>query len=62
MAALGAEKTALEASLAQPMPAAEIAEAGKRLKLLNDELGALEERWLALSEDLDALQTQISGG
>jgi ATP-binding cassette subfamily F protein 3 len=44
------------------MPAAEIAEAGKRLKLLNDELGALEERWLALSEELDALQTQSSGG
>jgi ATP-binding cassette subfamily F protein 3 len=51
----GAEKTALEARLAQPLPAAEIADAGRRLKALNDEIEDLEERWLALSGQLEAL-------
>jgi ATP-binding cassette subfamily F protein 3 len=55
LAAAGAERTALEARLAQPLPPAEIAEAGKRLKTLNDEIGRLEERWLALSDQLEAL-------
>ena len=55
MAAAGTERTALEARLAQPLPPAEIAEAGKRLKALNDEIGRLEERWLALSDQLEAL-------
>ena len=57
MAAAGAEKTALEARLAEPLPAAEIAEAGKRLKALNDEIATLEERWLALSDQLESLAT-----
>jgi ATP-binding cassette subfamily F protein 3 len=55
LVAAGAERTALEARLAQPLPPAEIAEAGKRLKALNDEIGRLEERWLALSDQLEAL-------
>lgn len=55
LAAAGAERTALEARLAQPLPSADIAEAGKRLKALNDEIGRLEERWLALSDQLEAL-------
>jgi ATP-binding cassette subfamily F protein 3 len=55
LAAAGAEKASLEARLANPLPAAEIAEAGKRLKALNDEIGQLEERWLALSDRLEAL-------
>jgi ATP-binding cassette subfamily F protein 3 len=55
LAAAGTEKTALEARLAQPLPAAEIAEAGKRLKALSDEITQLEERWLALSDQLEAL-------
>lgn len=38
LVAAGAERTALEARLAQPLPPAEIAEAGKRLKALNDEI------------------------
>ena len=49
---------ALEDRLAQPMPPAEIAEAGKRLKQLNDELEALEERWLTLSEELEAITAE----
>jgi len=55
LVAAGTERTALEARLAQPLPPAEIAEAGKRLKALNDEIGRLEERWLALSDQLEAL-------
>ena len=41
--------------LAEPLPPAEIADAGKRLKALNDEIAQLEERWLALSDQLEAL-------
>jgi len=55
MAAAGTERTALEARLAQPLASAEIADAGKRLKALNAEIGRLEERWLALSDRLEAL-------
>ncbi len=55
LAEASAEKAALEARLAQPLPAAEIADAGKRLKALNDEIDRLEERWLDLSGQLEAL-------
>jgi ATP-binding cassette subfamily F protein 3 len=55
LTAAGAEKAALEARLAGPLAAAEIAEAGKRLKALVDEIGVLEEHWLALSGQLEAL-------
>ncbi|MDH6594475.1 ATP-binding cassette subfamily F protein 3 [Variovorax sp. TBS-050B] len=57
LAAAGTERSALEARLAEPLPPAEIAEAGKRLKALNDEIERLEERWLALSDQLEALAT-----
>jgi ATP-binding cassette, subfamily F, member 3 len=57
MAALNADKAALEATLASGLPPPEIAQAGKRLKALGDELHALEERWLALSGDLEAIET-----
>jgi len=50
LAALNAEKAALQARLAAPLAPADIAEAGKRLKAVGDELQALEERWLALGE------------
>jgi ATP-binding cassette subfamily F protein 3 len=55
LAAAGAEKTALEARLSAPLPAPEIAETGRRLKALNEEIGRLEERWLALSDQIEAL-------
>jgi ATP-binding cassette subfamily F protein 3 len=50
------EKSELEAQLSRPLPAAEIADAGRRLKALSDEMATLEERWLELSEQLQALQ------
>jgi len=55
LASAGAEKSALEARLAQPLPAPEIADAGRKLKLLGDEIEALEERWMTLSEQIEAL-------
>ena len=55
LAAAASEKASLEERLAQPLAAADIAEAGKRLKTLNDEIAQLEERWLALSDKLESL-------
>jgi len=55
MATAAAERALLEQRLAQPLAPADIAEAGKRLKVLGDEIAALEERWLALSGELEAL-------
>lgn len=63
MAALGAEKTALEERLCQPMPADEIAAAGKQLKAVQQQLDEAEERWLQASAELEALeQEQQSAG
>jgi ATP-binding cassette, subfamily F, member 3 len=56
MVALQADKAALEARLATALAPPEIAQAGKRLKAVTDELHALEERWLALSGDLEAIE------
>ena len=55
MAELQTTKTALEQRLTQPMPPAEIADNGKRLKAATDEIAKLEERWLELSSELEAL-------
>jgi ATP-binding cassette, subfamily F, member 3 len=57
MAELNVEKTGLEARMAVSLPPAEIAQSGKRLKVLTDELHQLEERWLLLSGDIEAIET-----
>jgi ATP-binding cassette subfamily F protein 3 len=57
MAALNADKATLEARMATCLQPSEIAQAGKRLKAVTDELHALEERWLALSGDLESIDT-----
>ena len=62
MAALSAEKTQLEEKLSTQIPPAEIAEAGKRLKAVGDELDTLEERWLELSEEIEQLTQQAGLG
>ncbi len=55
MALLQDEQAALQAQLAaQPTPA-QIAEAGRRLKALDEELATLEERWLAISSQIEGL-------
>lgn len=56
IAALETEKGGLEARLATALPPAEIAEAGRRLKAVTDELASLEERWLELSGEIEAAQ------
>lgn len=56
MATLEGEKSQLEARLATALPPAEIADAGRRLKAVADELGLLEERWLALSGEIEAAE------
>ena len=55
IATLSGEGAALEGKLSQsPLPH-EIAELGKRLKSVNDELKTLEDQWLAATEQLEAL-------
>ena len=56
MQTLGAEQTALEQRLATPLPPAEIADAGRRLKAVGDELDALEDEWLRLSGEIEAIE------
>lgn len=56
IAALEAEKAQLEGRLATVLTPADIAEAGRRLKAVADELGDLEERWLALAGEIEAAE------
>jgi ATP-binding cassette subfamily F protein 3 len=53
MATLNAEGAAMESKLATNPHPTEIAESGKRLKIVNEELKQLEERWLELSGHLE---------
>ena len=61
MAELNSEKVALETRMGTRLPPAELAVCGRQLKAINDELDALEERWLALSGDLEAIETAREG-
>ncbi len=54
MAALNTEKRALEETLSQPASPVTLADTGRRLKAVNDELEALELRWLELGEQLES--------
>jgi len=58
MAQLNVEKDKLESQLIQPISPSEIAEAGKQLKLVNDQLADLEEQWLAWSAEIEAIENQ----
>ncbi|MDB5963530.1 MAG: ATP-binding cassette protein [Polaromonas sp.] len=53
MKALGTEKDSLQAVLATTTAPADLAQAGKRLKAIDGELGTLEERWLELTEQIE---------
>jgi ATP-binding cassette subfamily F protein 3 len=55
MASLEAEKQSLHDQLASPLAPADIANAGKRLKVVEDELEELELRWLELTAQLETL-------
>jgi ATP-binding cassette, subfamily F, member 3 len=60
MAQLQAEKTVLEAKLLEPISPSDIAEIGKKLKVINDELTSLEEKWLGWTSEIEAIESQTS--
>jgi ATP-binding cassette, subfamily F, member 3 len=53
--ALASERAGIEAQLAEGAAASAIAEMGKRLKAISDQLEADEARWLELGEQIEAL-------
>ena len=53
MASIEVEKNRLEALLTTPVSPAEMADAGRRLKALSDEVATLEERWLTITSLLE---------
>jgi ATP-binding cassette subfamily F protein 3 len=55
MKVLNDEGAALEAHLCAAPPPAEIANIGRRLKTVNDQLQVLEEQWLIVSGDMEKL-------
>ncbi|HSW05838.1 ABC-F family ATP-binding cassette domain-containing protein [Aquabacterium sp.] len=56
LAKLAAERTSIEATLATgALPGAEIAEAGRRLNHIAAETAMLEERWLELQTEIEAI-------
>ena len=55
LSALVAERADLEQRLTQPLPPAEIADLGRRLKAGHDETAQLEERWLEISAELEEM-------
>ncbi|MBL8389738.1 MAG: ATP-binding cassette domain-containing protein, partial [Hydrogenophaga sp.] len=54
---LSREKARLEALLSQPASPIELADAGKRLKAINDDIETTEARWLELTEAIEAAST-----
>ena len=57
LAALAADRTQIEAKMADgSLAGQQLAEAGKRLKKFADQAAALEERWLALSAEIEAME------
>ncbi len=55
MSRLQERKQALETRLTNPLPASEIAQAGRELKAVTQELEEIETRWLDLSSQVDAI-------
>jgi len=60
MAQLQSDKTRLEAKLLEPISPSDIAEIGKKLKAINDELASLEEKWLEWTSEIEAIESQAS--
>jgi ATP-binding cassette subfamily F protein 3 len=55
MAQIGIERDALQAVLVATTAPAELADAGRKLKALDEELHTIEERWLHLQDELDKM-------
>jgi ATP-binding cassette subfamily F protein 3 len=60
MAQLQTEKTQLESKLLEPVSPQEIADIGKKLKVINDELTSLEEKWLGWTSEIEVIESQVS--
>ena len=60
MTQLQAEKTQLESKLLEPVSPQEIADIGKKLKVINDELTSLEEKWLGWTSEIEAIESEAS--
>jgi ATP-binding cassette, subfamily F, member 3 len=60
MAQLQSDKTGLEAKLLEPISPSDIADIGKKLKVINDELASLEEKWLGWTSEIEAIESQAS--
>jgi len=60
MAQLQSEKIELEAKLLEPISPSDIAKIGKKLKVINDELTTLEEKWLGWTSEIEAIESQAS--
>jgi len=58
LSALQSEQAALHAQLQTPLSPAELAEAGKRLKVVDDALAETEERWLEVAEQIEAIEQE----
>jgi ATP-binding cassette subfamily F protein 3 len=57
LATLAADRAKLEAQMADgSIAGAQLADAGKRLKKFSDEASALEERWLAITDEIEAME------
>lgn len=57
MADLNHQKLDIETQLLQPISPAEIAQLGKNLKLINDNLATIEEQWLEWVANIDQIET-----
>ncbi len=60
MTQLQTEKTQLESKLLEPVSPQEIADIGKKLKVINDELTSLEEKWLGWTSEIEAIESEVS--
>ena len=58
MAQFTKERDALQASLNGPATPTELADAGRQLKAVNTSLEPLEERWLELTEQIEAVAAE----
>jgi hypothetical protein len=47
-------------NLLEPISPSDIAEIGKKLKVINDQLDSLEEKWLGWTAEIEAIESQVS--
>ena len=60
MAELNRQKSEIEAQLLQPINPTEIAQLGKNLKLINDNLASIEEEWLEWGANVEEIESKFS--